>query len=236
MEGSSQPQQRMRKLPFSINTSNAMLQPTPPFGKRKLIETPITPTILGRLSGALSLSQNEIVVKFGKQKHNLTCQHCTNQGCISITSIKHDSDSDDEDTDDHLHLEFHCTICRTTQLLASMHQELGITNKKFKTVAPVPAPLSSTLLPGTPASMVSPQDVAYSEKYMQFKTILVVCMECEAQGSLVKFGFTKATSPRPRFKCNQCTWSISITSTNSQKFGACRSNFQWYTTYAYGEI
>lgn len=165
LEGSSQPQQRMRKLPISINTSNVMLQPTPSFGKQKLIKTPITANILDRLSGALSFSQNKIVVKFGKQKHSLICKYCTNQGCISITSIKHDSDSD-SDSDDHLHLEFQCTICRTTQSLAYMHQELGITNKKFKTIAPVPAPSLSTPLPGTPASMVSPQDIAYSEKYM----------------------------------------------------------------------
>jgi hypothetical protein len=208
LEGSSQPQQRMKKLPISINTSASMLQSTPPYGKRKLIETPVTPSILSRLSGALSGVQNELISKFGKSRNNITCEHCTNIGCISITSLRHDSDSDEEDEmDDQPYLEFQCTICHREQSIMHMNQALGVTAKKLKTVAPSPS--TSTPLPGTPASMVSPQDAAYSEKYMQLKTS-ITCMECEAQGSLVKFGFTKATPPRPRFKCNKCGYLFSI--------------------------
>ncbi|EPB80975.1 hypothetical protein HMPREF1544_12330 [Mucor circinelloides 1006PhL] len=189
-----------------------MMQQVAVSSKRKHMDTPITPTILGRLSGALSITQNELVAKFGKQKHSLVCNHCHNQGCISITSIKHDSDEDD--TDASLHLEFQCTICRTPQQLDLIKQALGITNKKVKvphttTIAPTPTATSSTPLPGTPAALVSPVDFATSAQYQQLKT-LIQCSNCAAQGSLVKFGFTKANPPRPRFKCNQCTQLFGI--------------------------
>ncbi|CAO0796447.1 unnamed protein product [Mucor circinelloides] len=193
-----------------------MMQQVAVSSKRKHMDTPITPTILGRLSGALSITQNELVAKFGKQKHSLVCNHCHNQGCISITSIKHDSDSDsdEDDTDASLHLEFQCTICRTPQQLDLIKQALGITNKKVKvphttTIAPTPTATSSTPLPGTPAALVSPVDFATSAQYQQLKT-LIQCSNCAAQGSPVKFGFTKANPPRPRFKCNQCTQLFGI--------------------------
>ncbi|CAO0791674.1 unnamed protein product [Mucor circinelloides] len=77
-------------------------------------------------------------------------------------------------------------------------------------VAPSPAPSVSTPLPGTPASMVSPADIAVSEQYMQLKTS-IFCEKCKEQGSLVKFGFTKSMPPRPtRFKCNKCATLFTI--------------------------
>jgi hypothetical protein len=203
-------QQRMRKLPISINTSTSMLQPQPVSGKRKLIETPVTPTILSRLSGALSGVQNNLISKFTKSRLTINCEHCTNTGCISITSMRHDSDEDEDDEiDKEPPLEFQCTICRRTQSLQYMNQILGVTAKKLKIVSPSPTPSTSTPLPGTPASMVSPQDIAYSEQYMLLKT-QINCMECAVVGSLVKFGFTKATPPRPRFKCNKCSTLFTI--------------------------
>ncbi|KAG1083947.1 hypothetical protein G6F42_022000 [Rhizopus arrhizus] len=77
------------------------------------------------------------------------------------------------------------------------------------TIAPTPTATSSTPLPGTPAALVSPVDFATSAQYQQLKT-LIQCSNCAAQGSLVKFGFTKANPPRPRFKCNQCTQLFGI--------------------------
>ncbi|KAL9538729.1 hypothetical protein PS6_011474 [Mucor atramentarius] len=182
--------------------------------KRKLMETPVTPSILGRLSGALSETQNQLVSRFGKVKSSLECEHCTNTACISITSLKHDSDSDSDNEDEsqqhhRTELDFECTICHRAQPHQHMNQSLGLTTKKLKMVAPSPAPSVSTPLPGTPASMVSPADIAISEQYMQLKTS-IFCDKCKEQGSLVKFGFTKSMPPRPRFKCNQCATLFTI--------------------------
>ncbi|CAO0791673.1 unnamed protein product [Mucor circinelloides] len=165
--------------------------------KRKLMETPVTPSILGRLSGALSETQNQLVSRFGKVKSSLECEHCTNTACISITSLKHDSDSDSDNEDEsqqhhRTELDFECTICRRAQSHQHMNQSLV-----------------STPLPGTPASMVSPADIAVSEQYMQLKTS-IFCEKCKEQGSLVKFGFTKSMPPRPRFKCNKCATLFTI--------------------------
>ncbi|CEP12475.1 hypothetical protein [Parasitella parasitica] len=121
--------------------------------KRKLAETPVTPSILSRLSGTLSGIQNDLILKFGKSKHKLTCEHCTNVGCISITSIRHESDSyDEEETNNTPPFDFQCTICRRDQSTAHIHQALGLISN-----------------PGTPASLVSAQDIASSAMYMQLK-------------------------------------------------------------------
>ncbi|CEP09273.1 hypothetical protein [Parasitella parasitica] len=211
-----QHQQRTRKLPISINTSSSLLHSTATGGKRKLIETPVTPSILSRLSGTLTDTQNNIVSKFGKFRHNIKCENCTNVGCISITTIHHDSNSDeDDDTDEDIPFEFQCTVCHRTQSTTHMNQALGIASKKLKTdgSAPVsisPVPSTSTPIPGTPASMISDEDAASSEKYMQFKSS-IRCIECLAIGSLVKFGFTKSSPPRPRFQCNHCKRIFNIT-------------------------
>lgn len=167
LDRSPQPQlQRIRKLPISINTSHAMLNAPSVVGKHKLIDTPGTPTILSHLSGTLSGVQNELVSKFGKYRRTILCEHCTNIGCVSITSLRYDSDSDEEENDD-MHnrqsLEFQCTLCHYQQSLIHINQALGITTKKIKIITPSPASSISAALPGTPASLVLPQDIAYSE-------------------------------------------------------------------------
>lgn len=201
---------RSRKVPITINTSPALLLSSPASSKRKLVDTPITPTILSRLSGSLSVQANDIVSQFGKRRHSLTCINCSNLGCISITSLRHDSDEDEDDeVDENLHLEFQCTLCNSTQPLSHVQQELGITTKKLKMTKPQPDSSISTPLHGTPASMVSPEDMTHSNNYLRLKTSLL-CLHCEAQGSIIKFGFTKSMPPRPRFKCNKCTTILTM--------------------------
>ncbi|CEP13997.1 hypothetical protein, partial, partial [Parasitella parasitica] len=158
-------QQRLRKLPITINTSASTLQTTFSGNKRKLAETPVTPSILSRLSGTLSGIQNDLILKFGKSKHKLTCEHCTNVGCISITSIRHESDSyDEEETNNTPPFDFQCTICRRDQSTAHIHQALGLISKKQKNNLDMETSTANTFtpLPGTPASLVSAQDIASS--------------------------------------------------------------------------
>ncbi|CEP10821.1 hypothetical protein [Parasitella parasitica] len=203
--------QRVRKLPISIKTSSSVLQTAG--NKRRFTETPVTPSILSRLSGTLSKAQNELIYKFGKSKNTIVCEHCTNIGCISITSLRHDSASDEEeDIESAPTLEFQCTICRREQSANHVHQALGFISKKSKndtTIATTTA--TSTLLPGSPASMVSAADNALSEQYLQLKH-KISCIECSAVGTMVKFGFTQTAQPRPRFQCGQCKriFNISI--------------------------
>lgn len=215
LEG-SHPNQRTRKLPLKINTAPTMIQRSELGSqKHKLMETPVTPSILGLLSGALSETQNQLVYRFGKVKSSLECEHCTNTAYVSITSLKHDSDedSDNEDESQQHHRterDFECTICRRAQSHQHMNQSLGLTTtKKIKIVAPPPDQSLSTPLPGTPAFMVSPADIAVSEQYMQLKTS-IFCEKCKEHGSSVKFGFTKSMPPRPRFKCNKCATLFTI--------------------------
>ncbi|CEP09051.1 hypothetical protein, partial, partial [Parasitella parasitica] len=194
--------QRVRKLPISINTSSSVLQTG---SKRRCTETPVTPSILSRLSGTLSSAQNELVSKFGKTKNTIYCEHCTNIGCISITSLRHDSDFDENEDiiESTPPLEFQCIICGREQSENHMHQALGIMSKKSKNDT-TPATIATfTPLPGTPASMVSAEDNALSEQYQQLKH-RISCIECAAIGTMVKFGFTQTTQPRPRFQCSHC--------------------------------
>ncbi|CEP09371.1 hypothetical protein [Parasitella parasitica] len=208
-------QRRVRKLPIAINTSSSVLHTAG--SKRRFTETPVTPSILSRLSGTLSSAQNELVSKFGKTKNTINCEHCTNIGCISITSLRHDSDSDeneDMDANTQSPIEFQCIICHRQQSMAHINQALGIISKKQKNID-----LHSTAttsgqfipLPGTPASMVSAEDNASSARYMQLKN-QISCIECNAIGTMVKFGFTSSSPPRPRFQCSHCKriFNISI--------------------------
>ncbi|CEP09845.1 hypothetical protein, partial, partial [Parasitella parasitica] len=123
-----------------------------------------------------------------------------------ITFLRHDTDSgEDMDESNTPPLEFQCTICHREQSMAHMNQALGIICKKPKNIVHPTAAVSRQFvpLPGTPASMVSAEDKASSERYMQLRN-QISCIECTAMGTMAKFGFTSSSPPRPRFQCSHC--------------------------------